>query len=406
MLKNYLITTFQFFRKNKAFFTINLVGLTLGLTVSFFALLYVNFELSYDSYHENADHIYRVVTDVKSSAGIDYRGTAVPLAPALHEAFPEVKAATRILFDYLIIQKPGGLASEEKIGYADSTLFSVFTFPFVTGRPNNALNAPFNVVLSQTSAEKYFGTADAVGQVLLINGKDRAYVTGVVKDIPHNSHFRVDMLVSLSTLLGWNPDLATRWISARASTYLLLSKNANANSLQKLFPSFVAGNYDQQEFHYTLLLEPLKDIYLHGKARGSRSGSAVTGNPDTLYILSVVAGFVLLMASFNFVNLTTAFSLHRSKEVGVRKVLGASRGQLILQFLNDAILLSIGACVMSIVLIIVLMPLFRQLSGKVIEFSLLKNIADIGWFGSMALLLGLLSGTYQQSFCQDLSPRV
>ncbi len=127
MLKNYLITTLQYLQKNKAISVINLTGLTMGLTVSFFALLYVNFELSYDSYHQNADRIYRIVTDVKSSTGIDYRGSAVPLAPAIREAFPEVQASTRIVLDYLIIQKEGGTASEEKIAYADSSFFSVFT---------------------------------------------------------------------------------------------------------------------------------------------------------------------------------------------------------------------------------------------------------------------------------------
>jgi len=189
MLKNYLITTFKYLQKHKTFFVINVVGLTLGLTVSFLALLYVKFEMSYDSYHQNADHIFRVVTDVQSSTGTDYRGSAVPLAPAIQEAFPEVKASTRTVLDYLIIQKEGGTANEEKIAYADSTLLSVFTFPFVSGDPNRALNVPFNIVLSESAAKKYFGELDPVGKTLLINGKDRAYVTGVMTDMPDNSHF-------------------------------------------------------------------------------------------------------------------------------------------------------------------------------------------------------------------------
>ena len=405
MLKHYLNTTLQYLLKHKTVSTINLVGLTLGLTVSFFTLLYVNFELSYDSYHENADHIYRIVTDVKSSTGIDYRGSAVPLAPAMQNTFPEVKASTRILLDYLIIQKEGGAASEEKIAYADSSLFSVFTFPFVSGNPKKALNVPFNIVLSETSAKKYFGKDDPIGMVLLINGKDRAYVTGVMKDIPQNSHFQADMILSLSTLLEvWNPDMATRWISSRASSYLLLHENVNATSLQKQFPAFVDRHYNQHEFQYTLLLEPLKAIYLHGKPRGSRSGSAITGNPDNIYMLAVIAGFVLLIASFNFVNLTTAFSLQRAKEIGVRKVLGASRRQLIFQFLSDAILLSLSACFLSIMLVMLLMPLFQQLSGKVIDFSISRNIADIGWFVLLAVTIGLLSGIYPAIFLSGFKP--
>jgi putative ABC transport system permease protein len=405
MLKNYLITSLQYLQKNKAISAINLIGLTIGLTVSFFALLYVDFELSYDAYHKNADRIYRLVTDVTTSTGIDHRGSAVPLAPAIQDAFPEVQASTRIVLDYLIIQKEGGAASEERIAYADSSIFSVFTFPLVKGNPNKALNIPFTVVLSQSSAEKYFGDVDPVGNILLINGKDRAYITGVMEDIPHNSHFRVDMLVSLSTLTDvWNPGIGTRWISARASTYLLLQENANVSSLQRQFPSFVAKHYDQHEFHYQLLLEPLKDIYLYGKARGSRSGSAVTGNPDNVYMLSVIAGFVLLIASFNFVNLTTAFSLGRAKETGVRKVLGASRRQLISQFLIDAILLSVSACLLSILGVTLLTPLFQQLSGKVIDFSISNNIRNVGGFVLLSILIGLLSGIYPAFFLSGFTP--
>jgi putative ABC transport system permease protein len=404
MLKNYLITTFQYLLKHKTFSVINLAGLTLGLTVSFFALLYVNFELSYDSFHENADHIYRLVTDVKSSTGINYLGSAVPLAPIIKADFPEVKASTRIILDYLIIQKEGGTASEEKIAYADSTLFSVFTFPLVHGDPNNILNVPFNIVLSESFAKKYFNEANPIGQVLLINGKDRAYVTGVMKDIPHNSHFRVDMLVSLSTLILWNPGIATRWVSSRSSSYLLLHGNVNAISLQSKFPAFVKEHYNQDDYRYSLLLEPLRDVYLHGKARGSRSGSAITGSPENIYILSVVAGFVLLIASFNFINLTTAFSLQRAKEIGVRKVLGASRRQLIFQFLSDAILLSLSACFLSIVMVILLMPVFQQLSGKQIDFGLSNNIRHIGWFVLLAVAIGVMSGSYPAFFLSAFKP--
>jgi len=405
MIKNYLSTTFQYLQKHKAVSAINLTGLTLGLTVVYFALLYVNFERSYDSFHEHAEHIYRVVTDVKSSAGVDYRGSAVPLAPALQEAFPEVAFSTRAVLDYLIIQTEGGTASEEKIAYVDSTFFSVFTFPFVSGNPHKALNVPFNIVLSESSAKKYFGDVDPIGKMLLINGKDRAYITGIMKDIPNNSHFQADMLLSLSTLLDvWNPGIGKRWISARASTYLLLRENIDVSSLQQKLPAFVAEHFDQDEFQYSLLLEPLKDVYLYGKPRGSRSGSVITGNAENLYILSVIAGFVLLIASFNFINLTTAFSLERAKEIGVRKVLGASSRQLMFQFLSDAVVLSITACFLSIVLVTLLMPLFQQLSGKEIDFGIVSNIRDIGRFVLLAFTIGLLSGIYPAFFQSGFTP--
>ena len=225
MLQNYLKTAFRYLLRHRVFSGINLFGLATGLSVCFFALLYVAFELSYDRFHERAGQIYRLVTDVETSAGITYQSSSAPMASTLQTTFPEVKAATRIFLDYLIVRSDQDNYKEEHIAYADSTLFSVFTFPLIQGDPRSVLNAPWNVVLSETAARKYFGADNPVGKTLLINGGEPAYVTGIMKDIPYNSHFMVDILVSMSSLISKDSDWNDNWKRFGFYTYLLLTKD-------------------------------------------------------------------------------------------------------------------------------------------------------------------------------------
>ena len=396
MIRHYFKTASRYLLQHKIFTGINLFGLVMGMCVCYFALLYVNFERSYDRYNEKAGQIYRLVTDVKSSAGIDYQSASAPMAPALRTEFPEVKAATRFLLDYLIVQKDQGLFSEENIAYADSSLFSVFTLPLVSGNPQQVLNDPFRVVLSQSAAQKYFGTQDPIGHPLLLNGKDTAYVTGIMKDMPYNSHFRVDMLLSLSTLLkAWNPPgAANNWTRSGFYTYLLLPDRNDVTRLAARLPDFVSRHLDQSVKKYTLSLEPLTEIYLHGRPRGSRAGSEITGNNNNIYIFSLLAAFVLFIACFNFINLSTAVSTYRAREIGVRKVLGATKAQLMVQFLLDALLLSGVAFLLSLCLCALLLPFFNELSGKIVAVTLFKDLSNIGLLLAIALIIGGVSGIY------------
>lgn len=403
MLRNSLMTTITYFKNHKSLLLINLIGLTVSLTVCYFAFVYLNFELSYDSYHKHSDNIYRLVTDLKTSNGIDYRGSSAPIGPAIKETFPEVKAATRIFLDYLIIQNESNVQNEEKIAYADSTLFSVFTFPLLNGVPEKVLNAPFEIVLSQSCAAKYFGTDNPIGKVLVINGKDRAYVTGVMTDMPHNSHIRVDVLISISTLLkAWNPSMENNWKSLRANTYLLLQPGSNPKNLNKKIIDLLKSKIDKSEVEYITSLEPLRSVYLHGKPRGSRSGSAITGNITNLYICSLAAGLVLFIACLNFINLSTAFSMQRAKEIGVKKLLGASRYVLAIQFLTDAVVLSVMAAIFSLGLITFTIPFFNQISGKTIILGVWENFYYLGFILLISILIGLLAGSYPALFLSAL----
>ncbi len=405
MLRNNIGTTIAYFKNNKQFMLINLIGLTTGLAVCYFSFLYVNFELSYDSFHKNSENIYRLVTDVKTSNGVDHRGSSAPIGPAVKETFQEVNAVTRIFLDYLIIQNDQGVQNEEKVAYADSSLFSVFTFPLTQGSPRNFLNIPYQVVLSESCARKYFGEGNPVGKTLLINGRDRFAVTGVMKDIPLNSHIRIDMLVSLSTLLkAWNPSMEQNWKGLRANTYMVIRPDADPTDLNPKINRLLKSKMDQNETEYITSLEPLRSIYLHGKPRGSRSGSAVTGNTTNLHVCSVVAALILFIASLNFINLSTAFSMKRAKEIGVRKLMGASRTGLTFQFLTDALILGVLAFMLSLGLIILITPIFNQISGKNISSGLFEHIQYLGLLLLISIITCVLSGLYPAFFLSGFRP--
>lgn len=405
MFKTYCKATVKYLWHHKAFTCINAVGLAVGFCVCYFALLYVHFELSYDNYHKDADNIYRLVTDVQTQTGIDYQSSSAPMAPAIQNSFPEVKAATRIFLDNLIIENAAGNYTDETIAYADASLFQVFTLPLLSGNPHTILEAPYSIVLSETAAKKYFGTDNPVGKTLLIEGKYPAAVKGLMKDMPYNSHFRADILVSMSTLLKeWNQSMAANWTRFGFYTYLLLPGNNSVSNLSNKLSSFFTGHIDKTPNTYRLQLEPLRSVYLHGKPRASRTGSSVHGNVNNVYIFSIAALLILIIALMNFINLSTAFSLKRAKETGVRKVLGASGKQLVLQFLTDAILLSILAYMIAFVLCILCLPLFNDISGKIISTSVFDNPLYFLILFAATVLTGLLSGLYPALLLSGLKP--
>lgn len=403
MLKNYFKTTFRYFWNHKIFSLINIAGLATGICVCFFALFYVQFELSRDNYNQNADNIYRLVTDVKTPSGINYESTPAPMAPAIQSMYPEIKEVARVFMDDMIIQSNPGNAIKEEIAYADASVFKIFTWPLLRGNAAHLFDAPFDVVLSETAAKKYFGKTDPMGQILLLNGKDKATITGIMKDIPYNSHLRVDMLFSMSSLTnggGWSHN----WTRFGFYTYLMLRPDQSPAQLQHKFPAFVKANFDQGQVKYQLAIEPLKKVYLYGKPRGHRTGASESGSITNVYIVSVVAMLVLFIACFNFINLTTAFSLRRAKEIGVRKVLGASKGQLVIQFFMDAILLCLISFVVALILAVLLLPMFNQLTGTIISQNIFSHFQNILWLLLIAIIVGLLSGAYPALYLSGFKP--
>lgn len=395
MLKNYLKIAWRNIAGNLMYSAINLTGLSIGMSVCFFAAVYIRFELSYDRHHEKADRIYRLVTDVKTQSATEYKSTLGGMAPLIKQSLPEVKQATRIFPDYLIIQKDENLYGEEKIAYADPSVFSVFTIPLLTGDPASVFDSPNNIVLSEKASHKYFGNQPAIGQPLVLNGRDTAYVAGVMKDMPVSAHFRTDFLLPVKKL---GPDWDNNWKRFFFYTYLELGENPDIPALNAKITRLVETHTDQTESKYSLFLEPLKSVYLDGKTRGTRAGTSVSGNRNNVYAVAVISLLILFISCFNFVNLTTAHSVRRMKEIGVRKVLGGLRRQLIVQFLLDSVLMSGLASIIGVLLIFTLASAFDALAGKAIMGSQPHMLPLLLTTIPGALIVGLFAGIYPAFF--------
>lgn len=406
MLQNYFTVAWRNLLKNKAFSAITITGLSVGLVACLLISLYVRHELSYDRFHAKADRIYRLVSNIKTpTETIQADITAYPMANALKTAFPEVEEATRVLNARFLVQRGEQKFQEDRVLYADSTLFKVFTFPLKQGNLQNALVAPLSVVLTETTARKYFGNENPMGKALVLDGKNSATVTGVMQDVPENSHVKFDMLVSFSTLSKlFAPRIDTQWGSFGVLTYLLLKANTNPDALVAKMPDLLERHVGtfmrEQNMVYTMLLEPLTDVYL----RSTRNRETEDGNLNNIYIFSVIAGFILLIACINFINLVVARSSERAKEVGIRKAVGAVRSQLTLQFLSEAVLLSLAAFVLAGILCELLLPVFNELSGKIIARSLLTD--GTYWLTILALigLVGVCAGLYPALVLSSFKP--
>ncbi|MGY3053075.1 putative ABC transport system permease protein [Pedobacter sp. UYEF25] len=400
MVKNYIKTSFRYLKKYRVFSVINLIGLSLGLCICFFAFLYVSFEMNHDTAPKQASQIYSLVTDEKKPDGINYESASAAMGPAMLVEFPEVKAFVRIFLDDYIIQKGQENYGTAPLAYADSTLFSIFSFPLIAGNTKTLFNAPFDMVLSESAAKKYFGTTNCLGKTLTLNGNQHATVTGVMKDIPANSHFKRDIILSLSSLIGieGNSTWTTNWNRYGFNTYLLLKKNASIEKLTAKLPDFIKRHNVQTNMIQILALEPLKDVYLKGKARGSKAGTMDHGDIIHVYAFSLIAILVLFIACFNFINLTTAFSLQRTKEIGIRKVLGAVKQQLIIQFMSDALIICLIAFGVALLLAILLMPTFNQMIDVKLGFSFNQELKAIALLFLSSILVGLISGLYPALF--------
>lgn len=351
MLKNYFKIALRSLWRHKIFSLINIMGLAMGMTACILIYLYVSFELSYDSFHQNADRIYRVVSDLKTPDElIRQNGPAPAVAPNIKDEFPEVSSFVRITnWDDIAVRKGSIKLIEKRITWADSSFFEIFNFGLVKGDPRTALRDPHTVVLSERTARKYFGETDPVGQILqFADGSLTAKVTGIMKDIPENSQIKAEIILSMSTVsTEMAPDLDRDWSNYGGYAYLLLKPGTDAKALERKFPAFLERRngpaMKKAQMYPALRLEPLRDVYL----RSTRDGQKKE-NITNVYVFSVVAVFILLIACFNFINLTTARSADRAREVGIRKVVGAKRGQLTSQFIGESLIISLFAFLLAI----------------------------------------------------------
>ncbi len=390
MFRNYFKIATRNLVKHKFYAIINVLGLAIGMTCCLLIFLYVQHELSYDTFHTKADRIYRLVTDIKTPTETMNIGVAAaPMSAYMKADFPEVADMVRLDDAGLLIQRGEQTFQEDKSIFVDSTFFRVFDFPLRQGNPNTALVSPFSIVLTEDAAKRYFGDEDPMGQRLRMEGEYDLTVTGVMPNVPENSNFTFDVLLSLSTRLEkLYPERAEQWDNFGYESYVLLSEQANPLELESKLPGFLAQHMDDYIEEYSLFLEPLPDVYF------SERGAPQTGSLTNIKIFSVIATFILLIACINFMNLATARATERAKEVGVRKVVGAMRWQLIGQFLCESLLLSILAFIIALLASELLLSAFNQLAGKTVASSIFQNLYYLPLFGGVALAVGLLAGLY------------
>ncbi|HEX5152683.1 MAG TPA: ABC transporter permease [Parafilimonas sp.] len=406
MFKNYLTIAWRNLRRNKIYSFINIAGLSIGLACAMLILLYVKDEVSFDRFHNNVGNIYRIVSKSKYN-GTEYKSTNTGFlqGPRFTQNVPGIKTFVRVQSGNEDIKTGTEIQSQELL-YVDSSFFNVFTFPLIAGNPKTCLKEPRSIVLSEDAAKKQFGTTDVIGKVVMLK-EDSAFVpykvTAVAKRSPQNSSIRFEVLLPFkeSEADAKNND---NWFNFFLNTFVVLEPNANLNTvnaqIQKFYVRDAARTFKEMMEKYggngtigEYFLQPYTDIHMNPEL-GAQNGMVNGSNPTYSYILSGIALFVLLIACINFINLTVARSVKRAKEIGIRKVVGGERKQLIIQFIGESFLLCIIAFLLAIVLVVLVLPLFNELANKALAISYLFNIELIGGYILLFLLTGLLAGFY------------
>jgi len=409
MVKNYLLVAIRNFRKGKVYSFINILGLAVGMTCCFLILIFVRDELSYDHFQKKLDRLYRITYIPKFAGmekGLPMLSTAA--APLLKDYFPGIETSARLFRRSATIQKDVIKTEERRFFFGDSSILDIFTFHFLQGDPKHALTNPSTVILSASTARRYFGDAPPVGQSIRLDGEYPLLVTGVFADFPDNSHLHIDLLANYATMFATiTPEAKTNldhnWIISHSSTYVLLKPGQAAGPIDKGFAGFIKA-HAPKEFARDIVyhLQPVRDIHLRSDLL---SEIEPVGSITQVYIFGGIALITLLIAGINFVNLSTARSLRRAKEVGMRKVLGAERKQLIFQFLAESLTLSFLAFLVSIVLLAASLPVFNDLADKHFIFFNLFQDGQL-WLGFFTVFLfaGLLAGLYPAFFISAFEP--
>lgn len=404
MFKNYFITSLRSLMRSKGFSTINIVGLAVGLATFSLISFYVYHELSFDRYHQNADRIFRIVENLKTENEMLFQSTsAPPMGPRFQKDFPEVESYVRFQQWSLLAQRNDITGYEYESYIADSTVFDVFSFKLLAGDKKTALREPYSIVLTQSMAKKYFGNEDPVGQTLKMD-YDNYKVTGVMEDVPGNSHFRFSNLISFSTWSRNNKDAEDRsWFWNGFHTYVLLRDAQSADKVRARMKDFLERNVEKGGMYYEdLPLQSLTSIYM-APERSWENGTR--GSMSNVYVLSIIAVFILLIACFNYINLTTARASRRLKEVGLRKTLGAQKRMLIAQFLGESLIVTLLSSLMAGILAWIALPAFRTLVESSLDFSVLPEAWKvIGATLGLVLIVGLLAGGYPAFIISRFEP--
>ena len=404
MFKNYLKIAWRNLVKNKVFSSINILGLTIGITCCMMIFLYIMNEFNVDKFHDKKKNMYRVMR------GFDTNGSKVsvpylsaPYATALLNDYSgRIKKAVRVMPSTGLITIGNNAFNEKKILVTDSDFFNLFSFPLLNGNAASVLRDPASVVLTETTAKRYFGNQDPIGKIIELDKDLKLKVTGIAKDAPSSSHLDFDLIIPLSNYV--NQDWMKVWINNSLFTYVLLDEHTNPAQLEKNFPQFMEKymGKDMARFgaRFSLSLTPLSDIYFEPY---SEFDNVKHGDKKVVYIFLSIAALILLIACINFMNLSTIRAVERSKEVGLRKVMGALRNHLVFQFIGESVLLTIISCILSLGLLRLLLPLYNQLLGYSLTIS--WNAAPLNLFLlGVILLVGFLAGSYPAIFLSAFTP--
>jgi len=407
MIRNFLSVSLRNLIKQKGYLLINVFGLAIGLTSFIFISLYVISELSYERFFSNNENIYRVyITGRMAGQDINQVYTAEPMAATMIKDYPQIKQVTRVAVrGAWLIRYEDVKFNEDGVLFADSTFFDIFDFSFVQGDPKTALKEPKSMVMTESYARKYFGEENALGKQLHVEEDSVLYtVTAVIKDLPFNTHFDFDLLASLNSIRPYGEGM---WVSHNYITYVMLNDGTDVNKLDKdledLVFTYVGPQIEQflgitiEDFHnagnfFTYHLESVNDIHLRA---GNKDGDFnVNSDIIYVYIFSIIALLILIIAIINFINLSTAQSAGRAKEVGIRKVSGSTKGSLIFQFLSESVILTIVSMIIALVMVKFLFPSFLTLTGKNFELTSLFGVKGIFFLIALTLITGIVSGLY------------
>ncbi len=415
MLKNYFKVALRNLWKNKGFSAINIIGLAAGLGVCLLIVLYVVDELSYDKYNAHADRIFRLDADISiNKTQFTAAVSPWPMGPTLVKDYPQIQRMVRTKYQGDVLVKKGNAPIQDhRLVFADSTFFQVFTAAMLAGDPATALNEPKSIVIDETAARRYFNSTDIVGKTLEIDNGAICKITGVFRDFPSQSHFHFSFIRPLRDASQGNTD---EWLSNNVTTYVLLQPGIGPDFLQsrlnavietylykQLFSELHTTAQDLQRTGNYCRYHPMRvtDIHLHSDKAGEIEANS---NIQFVYVFSIVAALILLIACVNFMNLSTARSANRAKEVGIRKVAGSTRKDLIVQFLLESVLLSFLSLLVALGIALLLLPVFNQLSGKQLQAGMLFSIRFLPLLVLLVLLVGCLAGSYPAFYLSAFQP--
>ncbi|TRX56267.1 FtsX-like permease family protein [Fulvivirga sp. M361] len=408
MIKNYLKIAIRNLLRHRAYSFINIFGLTIGLTSSSLLILYLQNELSYDTFHEKSDRIARVV-DIERNPEEEkhYGRTSALMGPQLVEEFSEVINQTSLKqpFGHIDIYWKGERFHERNWAVVDSSFFKVFDFDFIEGDRATALHQNNSIVLTETTARKYFGDEAALGKMIEFLRLEPMKVTGIIEDVPLNSQLQFDFLITYNSSfseISWWDRVYNSWERRTTLTYVELVNEYNMSSIKEKVPGFIKKYRDADDQSDSFYLQPLKEVYLNS-AGIDFDPIDQHGNWFTIYLFSAIAAFILMIAGINYINLATSRSMERALEIGIRKVVGAAKSQLVYQFLSEAVLISLMAFLFSVGLLDVLLPGFNDLAGVTLTLETFSFSVIIGLLG-LALFIGLVSGSYPALYLAHLRP--